>query len=143
MEKRLVSGDQVDETILRHHEYGHLGVKKTVTSILNSNLYFPGIYSKVRRFINKCLTCAQNKSYNSRCSSVTLPREEVNPFEVVSIDIVGPLKTSINNNRYVLTMIDSASRWAEAVPLTNIRADTVAKPSLGVGSIVTETLGIF
>lgn len=56
-----------------------------------------------------------------------IPKEEVNPFELVSIDIVGPLKTSINNHRYVLTMIDCASRWAEAVPLTNIRAATVCE----------------
>ena len=126
-EKRIVPPDQILETIRRHHEYGHLGVKKTVSSILNSNLYFPGMFSKVRRFVNQCLICAQNKSYSSRCSVGRLPKEEVSPFEVVSIDIVGPLKTSINNHRYILTMIDSASRWAEATPLSNIRADTIAK----------------
>lgn len=125
--KSVVPEDQVLSTIRRHHEYGHLGVMKTHSSILNSNMWFPCMFSRIRRFINQCLVCAQNKSYSSQCKSGNLPKDEMNPFEVVSIDIVGPLKTSINNHRYVLTMIDNASRWAEAVPLTNIRADTISK----------------
>lgn len=127
LKKTVVPEKEVLDTIRLHHEYGHLGVKKTHSSISTANLWFPCMYSRIRRFINQCLVCAQNKSYSSQCLSGSLPKDEVSPFEVVSIDIVGPLKTTINNHRYVLTMIDNASRWAEAVPLTNIRADTVSK----------------
>ena len=122
-----VDDEEIEQVVKRHHEYGHLGALKTKFSILNSNLYFRNMIPRIRKYINECVICAQNKSYSSKCKSGTLPKNEVQPFEVVSIDLVGPLPTSIGGHRYVLTMIDNASRWAEAVALTNIRAETVAE----------------
>lgn len=124
---RFIPDDEIDDVIRQHHEYGHLGIQKTYFSLRNSRIRFNGMHSKIRKFINGCLTCAQNKSYASNCPKGSLPGFNVQPFEVVSIDLVGPLPTSINNHRYILTMIDNASRWAEAVALTNIRAETVSK----------------
>lgn len=62
-----------------------------------------------------------------RCRLESFPKEGIDPFQVGSIEIVGPLKTSIINHRYVLKMFDCAFRWTEAMHLTNIRADTVFK----------------
>ena len=89
---------EVGEVIRRYHEYGHLGVHKTRSCILQANLWFPNMLSKIRKYINNCLVCATNKSYGSQCVKGSLPKTEVQPFEAVSIDIVGPLKTSINNH---------------------------------------------
>ena len=49
------------------------------------------------------------------------------PFESVSIDIVGPLPTGREGNRYVLTCICLATRYPSAVPMHNVRATTVAQ----------------
>ena len=123
--KKQVPEEEVNDIIRSHHQYGHLGIMKTKYSILNSGFWFPGMYSKIRRFVNECAICAQCKSYSTRCKAGALPKEDVQPFEIVSIDLVGPLKRSINNSRYILTMIDNASRWAEAVALSNISAENV------------------
>ena len=49
------------------------------------------------------------------------------PFERVGIDITGPHPKSKNGFTYILTMIDYFSKWAEAFPIRNQEAHTVAK----------------
>ena len=48
------------------------------------------------------------------------------------MDIVSQLeipesKEAIESSRYLLTMMDSYTRWIEAAPICNIQADTVTK----------------
>ena len=47
------------------------------------------------------------------------------PGETLQIDLVGPLKSLVH--RYVLTAIDVFTKYLFAVPLTNVRADTIAR----------------
>ena len=54
------------------------------------------------------------------------------PFERVGIDIVGPMNRSRKGNRYLLTICDYATRYPEAIPLSNIRTSTVANALLTV-----------
>ena len=50
------------------------------------------------------------------------------PFQRVAIDIIGPIHPiSEKGNRYVLTLVDYATRYPEAVPLRNIETITVAE----------------
>ncbi len=44
------------------------------------------------------------------------------PFEQISVDIVGPLPTSHSNNRYIVSMIDSFSRYCMLVPVKSVTA---------------------
>jgi transposase InsO family protein len=39
------------------------------------------------------------------------------PFELISADFVGPLEETASENRYIMTVIDHATRYVEAVPL--------------------------
>jgi len=48
-------------------------------------------------------------------------------LEKVSIDITGSHTRSSRQNQYILTCIDSFSKWAEAIPLKNHTAPTVAR----------------
>ena len=43
------------------------------------------------------------------------------------MDILGPLPITSRGNQYVLVMSDHFSKWVEAVPLPNQRAETVAR----------------
>ena len=46
------------------------------------------------------------------------------PFERVAVDIVGPIQpVSDSKNRYILTLMDYATRYPEAVPLPGIEAE--------------------
>ncbi len=47
-------------------------------------------------------------------------------FDRVAFDEIGPLPITANGNRFILTMIDYFSKWAEAYSLPNHKAETVA-----------------
>ena len=49
------------------------------------------------------------------------------PFRQVSIDIVGPLCTTSKNNRFILCVVDSATRWAECYPMPDHTLASIAK----------------
>jgi hypothetical protein len=52
--------------------------------------------------------------------------EDGKPMELWAMDILGPLPITAGGNQYVLVMSDHFSKWIEAVPLPNQRAETVA-----------------
>jgi len=49
------------------------------------------------------------------------------PFERVSVDITGPHPRSAKGHVFMLTVMDHFSKWAEAIPLRNHTAPTVAR----------------
>ena len=48
------------------------------------------------------------------------------PFELVAIDIVGPMQLTNRRNRYVLVVGDLASRFPDAYALPHMDAERVA-----------------
>ena len=70
------------------------------------------------------------------------------PFQRVAIDLVGPISPpSEDGHRYILTLVDYATRYPEAVPLKNIDTETVAEAlvdifsRLGVAEEILSDLG--
>ena len=49
------------------------------------------------------------------------------PMERLSVDITGPHPTSSGGHKYISTVVDHFSKWAEAFPIRNQEAQTVAK----------------
>ncbi len=47
-------------------------------------------------------------------------------FDHVAFDVIGPLPTTVNGNRFILTIIDYFSKLAEAYAHPNHKAETVA-----------------
>ena len=59
------------------------------------------------------------------------------PFKRVAIDIVGEIfPASSRGHRYILTLVDYATRYAEAVPLKSITTTSVAEALVGIFSRV-------
>ena len=116
---------------------GHLGVKKTFDRIV-SNFYWPGIFSRVRRFCASCDIC-QRTVKKSSVSKAPLHSVPVvgNPFEKVAIDLIGPIfPVSSRGNRWILTLIDYATRYPEAIALKSTDTETVAEALLDIFSRV-------
>ena len=55
------------------------------------------------------------------------------PFQRVAIDLVGPLEPRTDSkNKYILTLVDYATRYPEAVALPSIETETFAETLVSV-----------
>ena len=112
---------------------GHMAVRRTYDRIL-ANFYWPGIWGDVVRYCRSCDVC-QRTVAKGKVAKVPLEKLPIieTPFERMSVDIVGPIYPASNRgHRYILTMIDHASRYPEAVCLKYITAESVAEGLVSV-----------
>ncbi|XP_059146787.1 uncharacterized protein LOC131934712 [Physella acuta] len=114
---------------------GHMGVRKTINRILD-NSFWPGIHQDVKRYIGKCKQCITKNHLHSKHIAPIQPTDKIGRvFEKVAIDIVGPLPiASKKGHRFILTLIDMASRWPEAIPLRDIKSETICSALLDIFS---------
>ena len=108
---------------------GHLGKKKTVDRI-TSNFHWPGVVADVARFCRSCDICQK-----------TVPLGEMplmeELFKRVAMVLVGPISpVSKKGDRYILTVVDFATRYSGAVALPKIETNRVAEALLEVFSRV-------
>ncbi len=107
---------------------GHLGVKKTMDKI-QASFYWPGIHGDITRYCRSCDVCQKTLS-KGRVTKVPLMKMPLieTPFKRVAVDIVGPIHPMTDrHNRYILTMVDYATRYPEAVPLKSVTTIEVAE----------------
>lgn len=88
----------------------------------------------MREYCRSCDIC-QRSVAKGRVPNVPLdfmPRI-TEPFKRVAIDLVGPLSPPPEEgHKYILSVIDVASRYPEAIPLRNIDTISVSEALLGV-----------
>jgi transposase InsO family protein len=116
---------------------GHQGVQRT-TDKVTSNFFWPGVSADITRYCRSCDIC-QRTLPKGRVSKVPLGSMPVieTPFQRVAIDLVGPIHPCTERGkRYILTIVDYATRYPEAVPLRNIDTRSVAEALLDVYSRV-------
>ncbi|KAL8599297.1 hypothetical protein ACOMHN_008012 [Nucella lapillus] len=112
---------------------GHLGTRKTKDRIF-LEFYWPGMCGDIRRYCQSCVNCQRtiDKGRVPRAPMVKMPLA-AEPFSRVGMDIIGPMNPmSEGGYRFVLVMVDYATRYPDAVPLKNIRAETVAEAAFNM-----------
>ena len=101
------------------------GRDKTVQRILD-RFYWPGVYSEVERYCASCPQCQKTaRPVKQRVPLVPIPPVS-EPFSLLAMDIVGPLERTNSGNKYILVLVDYATRYPEAIPLRSIDAETIA-----------------
>ena len=116
---------------------GHMGVKKTEDRIL-INFYWPGIYQDVVSFCRSC-NVRQRTVSKGRVAKIPLGKMPLMdlPFKRVAVDLIDPITpASDKGHRYVLTLVDYATRYPEAGPLKSIDTETMVEALLDLYSRV-------
>ncbi len=80
----------------------------------------------IENWVKCCWPCALAKRGPRRQRAPL--QQELNEvlFDLVAFDVIAPLPTTVNGNRFILTMTDYFSKWAEAYALPNHKVETVA-----------------
>ncbi|MBN3289911.1 POL2 protein, partial [Polypterus senegalus] len=113
----------------------HLGAEKTLERI-KLRFYWPGINEEVRRFCQSCPECQTRQiPRRDRAPLVPIPLVDI-PFERIGVDLVGPLEPSTRGHKYILVMVDYATRYPEAVPLRSANTKSIARELVNLFSRV-------
>lgn len=112
---------------------GYLGSSRTAYKV-KSEFYWPGVQADVRRYCRSCDIC-QRTTPKGRTTKVPLgemPLIDV-PFQREAVDLIGPIQPATDlSNRYILTLVDFATRYPEAVALKGIETEKVAEALIDI-----------
>ena len=125
----VIPSEWKDRMLKEHHDdilAGHLGVKRTYGK-LALKYYWKGMYEDVRKWVLSCDKCAQRKGSLQSKLGLTNTIIVGRPFEIVAMDVMGPLKTTWNGNKYILVFADYFTKWVEIKALKKIDGEIVAR----------------
>lgn len=104
---------------------GHFGYKKTLKRA-TSKYYWPNMKKQIKEYTQTCHLC-QERNINRQKQQGFLQsiiREE--PFELIGVDVVGPLPKTNRNNKYIITAVDVFTRWATTYATNTMNAIDIA-----------------
>ncbi|BHF64059.1 hypothetical protein SprV_0200705700 [Sparganum proliferum] len=106
------------------HGLSHSGIRAS-QKVLAERFVWPGMNKDVKAWARLCLNCQRNKvQRHNKSPPGNFPSPDAR-FSHVHLDVVGPLPPS--NGFTNLTCVDRYTRWAEAIPLPNVQAETIVK----------------
>ena len=105
---------------------GHLGIRKTLDKV-QRRFYWPGQRRDVEDWCRSCSKCKARKLPVRPHHAPMQIETAGKPLQRVSMDILGPLPETKRQNRYILVIGDYFTKWMEALPMSNMEAQTVAR----------------
>ena len=110
--------------LLVHDKAGHKGKNKMGAEV-SKFFFWPGMWAEIGKYCKTCDTCQKFSKANPRPTPMMERQIITIPFQKVSIDLVGPLPTAKRGYKYLLTCVDEATRWPEAIPVRDPKSATV------------------
>ena len=124
----------------------HPGIRAT-QFLITQRYVWPNINSNVRRWARSCLQCQRSKVHRHTVSPLATFASPDARFDQLHVDIVGPLPPC-QGFCYLLICVDHFTRWPEAIPISEITAQTVVQAFItcwisrfGVPSTITTDHG--
>ena len=128
--QQILLPEQLRSTVMKvAHESlmgGHQGVNKTLRKV-ESGFFWPGVSSDVARYCQSCDICQKTAQKCLRKAPLAkMPVIDV-PFRRVAVDLIGPISPETEEGyKYILTFVDYATRYPEAIPLKDATTESVA-----------------
>lgn len=107
------------------HEEAHLGFIKTLAKV-RERYYWPRMSSEVKRFCATCEVCRESKTPNKNVTPMCgKPKLCSRPWEMISLDFLGPYPRSRNGNIWLLVVCDFFSKFVMVQCMRNATASAV------------------
>ena len=127
---RLYIPRTIIDTVLNNcHDHvlaAHFGFQRTYDRI-RQRYFWKGMYKDVDNWVRSCISCSQRKTHRHKVLTPMVTMKVPEPFQRVSVDVLGPLPITLSGNRHVLCFTDHCTRWPILVPLPETSATTVAR----------------
>ena len=124
---RLMVPLSLQKVVLRayHEELAHLASQRCY-EMISSRYHWKNIYKDVMTHcLVNCKVC-----FEANMKQDIVPLQETlrpsMPWQVISLDLVGPFKTSFTGNNYIVTFIDLFTAWPEAYAVPSKDAEVIA-----------------
>lgn len=128
--KEVVPKERRREVLSECHDSalsGHLGIFKTLRRV-QEHFFWPGMVSDTSKYVSRCQVCLAQKPQQKKPAGMMGTGWKVSrPWEVVSVDIVGPLPRSKKGFRYILVASDYFSKFTLLFPLRQATAKEVCE----------------
>lgn len=104
---------------------GHFGGDTTAHKILHVGYYWPSLFKYAHTYVRSRKTC-QIASGRERKDALPLQPENIEqPFEKWGLDVIGEIDPhSFKKHKYILTVTDYFTKYAEAIPLKVVNSYT-------------------
>lgn len=128
--KLLVPKNQRQQVIGSCHDpavCAHFGFFKTFARV-QEHYYWPKMRQDVMKYVRKCQVCASQKIANSpRMGLMGAEKSASYPWQIISVDIMGPFPRSSKGNTHLLVVGDWFTKYTLVCPMRKATAQNVVK----------------
>jgi transposase InsO family protein len=98
---------------------GHMGQLKTLSRV-QEKYYWPGMTRDIREYVKACEVCKRSKNSSTKHRGLMgQPKPAARPWQVVSIDFLGPLPRSKKGKTFIVVATDAFTKMVVAEALHN------------------------
>ena len=109
-----------------HQQSTHSGIRRMLVCIRNSDIYIPNKTKLLSEISRKCVFC-QSIRKTGQEEILNLLRPATKPFQHVYIDVMSLEGYNNNNYKFLLSMIDLFSGYADGRIMSNKTSERIAK----------------
>lgn len=128
--KEVVCAEDRPQVLAKCHSEptsGHFGIFKTYKR-LSLSYFWPKMYADVVKHVSACEVCLAYKHVTHRVlGTMGRPKDCCRPFQMLSIDLVGPLPKTRKQHCYIFVVTCCFSKYCLIFPLRRATAQAVSQ----------------
>ena len=125
----VVPTTKKEKVLWRFHNdayVGHLGIKKTLDRI-KRRFIWQGMNKDIVNYVKNCIICAKRKVPKHNKAPLRPIQPPSNVWELIAMDIVGPLQETPDRNSYILVIADYLTCYVVTAAMPNKASESVSK----------------
>ena len=130
---QIVVPNQLRQKVIMagHNQAGHVGAKKS-KKLIQAHFFWPQMGQDISQHCRSCPVCLKFNHKKQRKEPLHPLPVISTPWDRIAIDIVGKKERTKRGHAYILTIMDFATRYMEAIPLKRVDAPTTCSALLEV-----------